>query len=107
MCLATIGVLLGSTACANATPLNTTAQAPTQHIQQLRATPTEAANLPQVLQAAAYSPVLHRVSAFLLRTPMCNYSASKLIFSHCTYAVTAQLHQQAVPLHLAIRVLLI
>lgn len=107
ICFAVIGVLFGSSAYASNIPIADGIEVPVQEIQ-LRATTTEVAHLPEVLQAVNYSPVLHRVSTFMQRTPGSNADAGKKHLSpHIHSSTAAQLYAQAVPLHLAIRVLLI
>lgn len=80
---------------------------PAQEVTLTTATNHDA-QLPQVLQAISYSPVVHRVSIFLLPAPIHKNDVDRQAASiYTSSSIAVPCYPQNVPLHLAIRVLLI
>ena len=107
LCIVLLLFTAGSTQ-AGSLPIATTYT--TEPIQQVtfKASSTNVAHLPEVLQTVTYAPVVHRASSFLLHGPAISHtSAASHMGSLSSHLLPGTMHVQAIPLHLAIRVLLI
>ena len=106
LCAVLLLFIAGSTK-ASSLPIMPSHTVPQQQVM-LTASPSHAAQLPEVLQTLTYSPVVHRASSFLFHAP----APSPLASACRTAGYTAHLlhgstYVPALPLHLALRVLLI